>query len=83
MLTLAYRPFLDPMPLHGVWWITLLPLAVGVAAAYKAVRVPEADLAAPRFLRHIVSMTVQTIAAMLGLWVALVLITEVVVPLFG
>ncbi len=36
---LAYRPFLDPLPLPpGAWWLTLVPMAFFIAVAYKAVR---------------------------------------------
>ncbi len=80
---LAYRPFLDPLPLHDLWWVTILPLALGISAAYKAVRIPETDLATPRYLRHVLSMTIQSIGAMLGIWVGLVLLIEFIVPLFG
>lgn len=80
---LAYRPFLDPLPLHDLWWVTIIPLALGISAAYKAVRIPDADLATPRYLRHVFSMTTQAIGAMLGIWVGLVLLIEFIVPLFG
>ncbi len=36
---LAYRPFLDPLPLPpGGWWLTIIPMAFFIAVAYKAVR---------------------------------------------
>lgn len=35
-----YRPFIDPIQVHGLWWVMLLPMAVGVAVVYKAVRTP-------------------------------------------
>lgn len=41
VLTLAWRPFLDPIDLHGVWFWLLIPLGVLIAIAYKAVRVPD------------------------------------------
>ena len=41
MEMLAYRPFIDPLPMPGgVWWLTLIPMAVLIAVAYKAVRKP-------------------------------------------
>ena len=30
--------FLKPMPLWNLWWVLLLPLCLGVAIVYKAVR---------------------------------------------
>jgi hypothetical protein len=35
---LAYRAFLDPMPLWGYWYLLLLPLCVAVAVVYKSVK---------------------------------------------
>jgi hypothetical protein len=35
---LAYRPFLDPMPVWDYWYLLLLPLTVGVAVVYKSIR---------------------------------------------
>ena len=36
---LAYRPFLDPLPLApGVWWLTIVPMAFFIAVAYKGVK---------------------------------------------
>ena len=42
MITLlAYRPFLDPYPVEMYWLWLLLPLALGVAIAYKTVEVEK------------------------------------------
>ncbi len=39
MYLLAYRPFIDPLPMPaGAWWLTLVPMAVFIAIAYKAVK---------------------------------------------
>lgn len=36
---LAYRPFLEPLPLPpGAWWLTIIPMALFISIAYKAVR---------------------------------------------
>lgn len=35
---LAYRPFLDPLPVWDYWYLLLLPLTVGVSVVYKSVR---------------------------------------------
>jgi len=41
-LLLAYRPFLDPLPLpSGWWWLTIVPMAALISIAYKAVRKPS------------------------------------------
>lgn len=36
-----YRPFIDPIQVHGLWWLMVIPLALGVAVVYKAVRMPN------------------------------------------
>lgn len=62
-LTLGHRLFIDPLDAHGVWWIALVPMALLISMAYKAVRLPTLD----RYWQQVVSMTVQVTLAMLGL----------------
>jgi hypothetical protein len=38
LLPLAYRPFLEPMPVWGVWYLLALPLIAGVSVVYKSIR---------------------------------------------
>lgn len=41
MLTLAYRPFLDPLPLDA-WWLMLLPpLVLAVSVVIKTIRLQD------------------------------------------
>ena len=35
---LAYRPFLDPLPVWDYWYLLLLPLCVAVAVVYKSIK---------------------------------------------
>ena len=35
---LAYRPFLDPLPVWDQWYVLLLPLCVAVAVVYKSIK---------------------------------------------
>ena len=60
---IPYRPLIDPLDLHGVWWLLLLPMSVGVAVVYKAVRVATME----RYLQEVLIMTVQIIFGMLVL----------------
>lgn len=76
---IAWRPFLDPLDLHTLWWLTLIPMALFVAMAYKAVRLPELD----DYWRSVAVMTAQIILAMIALAAALHLIIEFVVPLLS
>jgi hypothetical protein len=47
---LAYRPFLDPMPIYNWWYALLIPLCLLFSIVYKAVKcesvadVPKAAL---------------------------------------
>lgn len=50
-MTLLFRPFLDPIELHGLWWVLLFPLALGISVVYKAVRLPDASFE-PRSRHH-------------------------------
>ncbi len=40
-LTLGYRPFLDPLPVHDIWLFLLLPLVFAVALVYKAIKLDD------------------------------------------
>lgn len=75
--TLAlYRPFLDPIDAHKYWFLLLVPLAIGISFAYKAVRVPDLR----EFPRQLAVMTIQIILAMIGLGIAFYLFVQFVVP---
>lgn len=76
---IAWRPFLEPMDLHGVWYLLLVPLALGMSMAYKAVRVGTLD----RYWREVLTMTVQIVLSMIGLGLAAYLFLMHVVPLIG
>lgn len=43
MTLLAYRPVLDPLPIHGWEWAVLPAIAFLLAMAYKAVRTERPD----------------------------------------
>lgn len=74
-LFLAIRPFLDPLNVHDVWWMFLMPLALGIAIVYKAVRLPTLE----RYWLQVFIMTAQIILGMLGLAIASYLFVEVYV----
>jgi len=77
MITLAYRPFLDPIELHRLWFLLLIPLTVGIAVAYKAVRVPDLK----DFPRQVLVMSVQIVLGMMALGLGAYLLVNVVLPL--
>jgi hypothetical protein len=74
-LTLALRPFLDPLNVHDVWWLFLAPMALGISIVYKAVRLPTLE----RYWLHVFVMVAQIILGMLGLAIASYLFVEVYV----
>lgn len=76
---LAWRPLLDPAPLHGLWWTLLFPLALGISVAYKAVSLPTMD----RYWRDVFKMTAQIIVGLSALAAAFYLFVELVVPMYG
>lgn len=76
---LAWRPILDPLPIDSVWYLMLIPISLGIALAYKAVRVPEIK----DYPKQVIVMTIQTILAIVGLAVGAYLVIEVALPLIA
>jgi hypothetical protein len=35
---LAYRPFLDPLPVWDYWYLLIFPLCIAVAVVYKSMK---------------------------------------------
>src|SRR5262249_58964839 len=76
MTLLAYRPFIDYISADRWWYLLLIPMALGIALAYKAVRVPDLK----DYPREVAIMTVQIIVAMIVLGVASYLFVQYIVP---
>jgi hypothetical protein len=77
-MTLAWTPFLQPAPgVQHWWWILAVPMALGVSMAYKAVRTK--DLA--DWPRDVLRMTLQIVAAVVGIAVGLYVLVILVLPL--
>lgn len=81
MMTLAWRPFLDPLDLNSYWYFLLIPLALGISIAYKAVRVRNMD----RYWPNVLTMTAQVVGSIVGLgilaYVVLILIVPRLIPM--
>jgi hypothetical protein len=76
MATLAYRPFLDPLELHAYWYLLLLPMALFLSLAYKAVRVEDLrDLP-----KQVLAMSAQIVLGMVALGFATYLFVQYVAP---
>jgi membrane-anchored protein YejM (alkaline phosphatase superfamily) len=46
MMSISYRPILDPLPLHGDWEsiALLVPLVIAIVLVYKSIRLPRMKL---------------------------------------
>jgi hypothetical protein len=74
---LAHTPFIEPLPLaHRYWWLLIVPVAIGVSMAWKAVRLKSLD----DYWRHVVSMAVQVILGVAGIAVGLYVLIILVLP---
>ncbi len=77
--TLAWTPFLDPLPAHSWWLLLIVPLVFGVSFAYKAVRVPElADLP-----RATAVMFAQVLGGIILVAIGMYLVIEWLMPMYG
>jgi len=75
-LTLAVRPFLDPMPFEKYWYLLIIPMSLGIAMAYKAVRVPEMK----KFWLQTLVMAAQIVLGMIALGTFTFIFVQVVLP---
>lgn len=77
---LAYTPFLDPMPMPGgMWWLTLAPLALGIAVVYKAIKLDDLR----RYPKQVVMMTTQIVVVMIALAVGIQVVVGWIAPALG
>lgn len=79
MHLLAYRPLIDPLDLHQVWFLLLAPLALLISMAYKAVRVEDMR----RFWPATLWMTAQILVGMVSLGAAFYVVIEWLVPIIA
>lgn len=74
----AWTPFLQPLPAaHRWWWLLIVPIAVGVSLAWKAVRLEEPD----RWQRPVAIMSGQIVLAVAGIALGLFILVQIVLPL--
>lgn len=77
-LVLSYIPFVHPINAFFTWWyLLLIPLSLGIAMVYKALRVQDLRT----YWREVGVMVLQIILAMVGLAVALWILVQIVLPL--
>jgi hypothetical protein len=75
----AYRPFIDGVDLHRIWFLLLIPMAFFVSMTYKAVRLADMD----RYWPQVLMMTAQVLLGMIALGAGFYAIFHVYVRLFG
>lgn len=75
-MTLAYTPFIDPINIHAAWYLLLPPLALLIAIAYKAVRIPDLSV----YWKQVAWFTVQIIGGIVGLYLLAILIVRYALP---
>ncbi|MFZ4573476.1 MAG: hypothetical protein ACOYN0_03700 [Phycisphaerales bacterium] len=76
---LAYRPFLDPLPLDAYWYLLLIPIAIGISLAYKAVRVREMK----DYPRQVLVLTIQIVVSMVALGVGMYIVVQHALPIIA
>jgi len=75
---LAWTPFLQPAPgVERWWWMLVLPMALGIAMSYKAIRTKDLR----DYPRDVLRMSVQIVAAVAGIAIGLYLLVIVLLPL--
>lgn len=40
-MTMAWRPFLEPMPVDDLWLVLIVPLVLAIAVVYKVIRLRD------------------------------------------
>lgn len=75
----AYTPFIDPLNLHALWYLLLLPLALLTAVAYKAVRTRDMS----RYPVEVLVMAAQILLGMIALALGFLLFVELLIPLLA
>jgi uncharacterized protein HemY len=74
---LAWTPFLQPAPgVERWWWMLVLPMALGIAMSYKAIRTKDLR----DYPRDVLRMSVQVVAAVVGIALGLYLLVIVLLP---
>lgn len=76
---LGWRPFIDPTAIHDLWFLLLIPIAVLVSLAWKAVRINDVR----QLPRQTGVMATQVVLAMIGLGLAAYVAITLVIPLLA
>lgn len=74
LLTLAFRPFLDPLPIDGYWMALLIPMVICIAVVYKTIKTDRLH----KIPREASILAAQIVAFMILAALALWMLTELV-----
>jgi len=75
-MTLAYRPFLDPLAVDRYWLWLLLPLIIAIAVVYKTVKIPNPQWGV--MTAQSLTLAAQIFAVMAGAAAFLLFLTEII-----
>lgn len=71
--TLAWRPFLEPLPIDALWLWLCVPLVLAIAVVYKTIKLP--DDALRDLPRESIKLAAQVLAVMVIAALSLSLLT--------
>lgn len=74
LITMAWRPLLDPVHIEAYWMVLMLPLVVAVSVVYKTIKLPDLTHLPIQVTRLSLQILVFFILAAATLW----LLTELV-----
>ncbi|MBX3391958.1 MAG: hypothetical protein KF787_04850 [Phycisphaeraceae bacterium] len=76
-VTAAWRPFIDPINAHRVWYLLLIPMAWLISMVYKAVRLPDLE----KYWRQVTVMSAQIVLWIIALGAGLYVFIQHLAPL--
>ena len=79
MITLAYTPFIDALPLHEAWFLLIVPMTIFLAIGYKAVRCSNMK----HYTKEVVIFIVQILGVMALLAIGFTIFVNVLVPMIA
>lgn len=79
MITLAYTPFIDALPLHEAWFLLIVPMTIFLAIGYKAVRCSNMK----HYPKEVVVFIVQILGVMALLAIGFTIFVNVLVPMIA
>lgn len=76
LLTLSWRPILDPLNLDQVWYLLLIPMSFFLAMGYKAVRTVDMD----KYWSQVTIFTFQLVMGLIGLGAGFYVLVRILLP---